>query len=239
VELGRAAEGVRGYAGDRARDGLVLALAWRGHLRQALEVADTAQYPWLYAEAARAGIVPRDSARRQFASWLDAAERNRGSIYPAVSAARWWVDTGDTTSLRTALRIAERAPDLGRLTDGLRSALSMARRDTADAIRRLTVPDSACLGDCPQMRLPLAKLLAAQRRDREAAAILDQEFTAPVPSRVLWMLERGRVNERLGEREKAIDAFAYVVAAWERADPELQPVVGEAREALRRLGVRG
>jgi len=55
------------------------------------------------------------------------------------------------------------------------------------------------------------------------------------PSRVLWVLERGRVNERLGNKEKAIVAFRYVTDVWRHADPELQPYVEEAKAALKRL----
>ena len=53
---------------------------------------------------------------------------------------------------------------------------------------------------------------------------------------VLWSLERGRVNERLGNRERALEAYAFVAAVWRHADSELQPVVEEARAGLRRLG---
>ena len=52
---------------------------------------------------------------------------------------------------------------------------------------------------------------------------------------VLATLERGRVAERLGEREKAIESYRFVTEAWRRPDPELQPYVSEAREALARL----
>jgi hypothetical protein len=50
-----------------------------------------------------------------------------------------------------------------------------------------------------------------------------------------WALERARVNERLGRRDVAIDAYRYVVEVWAKADAALQPYVAEAREALRRL----
>ena len=52
---------------------------------------------------------------------------------------------------------------------------------------------------------------------------------------VLATLERGRVAERMGEREKAIGSYRFVTDAWRRPDPELQPYVHEAREALARL----
>jgi hypothetical protein len=49
------------------------------------------------------------------------------------------------------------------------------------------------------------------------------------------MLERARVFERLGRKNEAVDAYAYVSAAWNRADASLQPVVKEARDGLARL----
>ena len=49
-------------------------------------------------------------------------------------------------------------------------------------------------------------------------------------------LERGRVNERLRERDKAVTAYQFVADVWRNADPELQPYVAEARAALVRLG---
>ena len=52
---------------------------------------------------------------------------------------------------------------------------------------------------------------------------------------VLATLERGRVAERLGEREKALESYRFVTEAWRRPDPELQPYVSEAREGLARL----
>jgi hypothetical protein len=39
----------------------------------------------------------------------------------------------------------------------------------------------------------------------------------------------------MGEQEKAIESYQSVVDVWRRADPELQPFVAEAREALDRL----
>ena len=47
---------------------------------------------------------------------------------------------------------------------------------------------------------------------------------------------RARAYEQLGEDEKAIVAYAFFVEAWKDADPELQPWVQEARDALVRLG---
>jgi hypothetical protein len=52
---------------------------------------------------------------------------------------------------------------------------------------------------------------------------------------VVAALEGGLLHERLGNREQAITALTFVVDAWRNADPELQPVVDDARAALARL----
>ncbi len=93
---------------------------------------------------------------------------------------------------------------------------------------------------CQDDRLLAAGLLAGRGRLEEAARILNAAPTIegdilPRPSDVLWYLERGRVAERLKDRDRAIEAHRYVAAAWRHADPELQPYVAEAQEALGRL----
>ena len=49
------------------------------------------------------------------------------------------------------------------------------------------------------------------------------------PLYVLGMLDRVRIAESLGEREKAMQSYHFVVDVWHQADPELQPFVVEAR----------
>ena len=89
--------------------------------------------------------------------------------------------------------------------DGLQGLLEGPRRLTGDAAARL-----------------LDRMPFATQFDPAADAILTQ-------------LERGRVHERLGNRDTAIEAYARVVDAWSGADAVLQPLVSEAREALSRL----
>jgi tetratricopeptide (TPR) repeat protein len=45
----------------------------------------------------------------------------------------------------------------------------------------------------------------------------------------------GKVYEDLGQPEQARDAYQDFVEAWVNADPELQPMVEEAKQALARL----
>ena len=51
----------------------------------------------------------------------------------------------------------------------------------------------------------------------------------------LVRLKLARVYERMGEKEKARDAYLYFVESWVDADPELQPIVEEAKQAIVRL----
>lgn len=45
----------------------------------------------------------------------------------------------------------------------------------------------------------------------------------------------GRAQEKLGREAEAIEAYEYVLAAWQDADPELRPRVEAARRAITRL----
>jgi len=89
-------------------------------------------------------------------------------------------------------------------------------------------------------RLVEVQLLSARREDQAAALLLEEPLNndteVETVGAVLWALERGRVNERLGDRDTALEAYAFVAAVWRNADPELQPAVQEARAAIGRLG---
>jgi hypothetical protein len=83
-------------------------------------------------------------------------------------------------------------------------------------------------------------LLAAEGQAQQAGAVLDQwVWKAEGPFFVLGRLEQGRIAEGLGERQKAIDSYQFVVDVWRHADPELEPYVREARAGLERLAAEG
>lgn len=213
-----------------ARRGYAISLLTRGHLSQALASADSDQaLPLLDAALLRAPNA--DSARRLVDRWFD----DPGAGSRIAAGAVYWSLTADSARLARALAMAAsgKLPALPRaLLPGLRA---LAAGDTTAAITALAIPDSACVGWCWQARLPLARLLSARQRDREAAALLEQDFLAWPTLRVLWMLERGRVNERLGNHPTALDAYLYVANAWRAADAPFQPYVAEARRGIERL----
>src|SRR2546422_4677135 len=233
-----------------------LPLAYRGHLREAyanLRLDGGLISDVTFAELARLGGVPRDSAIAVFGRWL------RSSDFAAAHAVRWsgevmegalglWAETGDTASIQelarridSGIRLATNPGGKSFLRYGAAAAqafLALARHDTSDALRRLAAaPDSLC-PHCFLGHLAHAHLLSAKGQDRDAARLLDQRVPGPddlSPSEVAWTLERARVNERLGNRDKAVQNYAFVARVWANADSSLQPLVAEARAALARL----
>ena len=215
----------------------------RGHLREWRRIAQSPA-PSMFAEAALLGGVPPDTAAAVF------RERLSGTVGPfLVSAFPWWTLHRDTTSLRTA---AVRAASMARMPGSSNAPLgayaaasaeaylALARGDSVEALKRfLALPRGSCPA-CHLDRLTAAQLLVEQKRDREAWQLLQSELpTFSLPSAILWTLLRGRVAERIGERERAIRSYAWVSGMWRNADPELEPYVTEAREGLARLTSEG
>jgi hypothetical protein len=200
--------------------------------------------PPFYAEPALLGAVPAERAAAEFRRQLAG-----GEIGNVAMALPWWTLRRDTSSLRAAAARADSsarfAPDWierarGRYVAAAAAAhLTLARADTADAIQQLSALPR---DDCPRCyldRVVLAQLLVEEERNAEAWGLLQADLPsatlAPLPSEVLWSLLRGRVAERIGEREQAIQSYSWVVGMWRRPDPGLEPYVTEAREGLERL----
>ena len=232
---------------------LAAELAFRGHLRESARVV-TAQpglAGWvLFTELALAGAIPAETAdayyRRRLTReplWAPGEEPIQNGF---MGAPVWWAARGDSASLRQwveRLRQETRrtsTPNAAVPTYWLGAAeayLALARRDTAGALARFAaLPDAR--GPIWPERLTQARLLTAMGREREALAVLDREFPVEIMtgSQGIWALERARLAEKLGERDKAVNSYGYLVRLWRHADADLQPMVAEAKEALQRLG---
>jgi len=255
VRLARALVGSR-RTGDPVYDDslvrksvLTNALAHRGHLREAYAVGGT-RFPAEFAQLALLGGVPPGSARATFTGWLGEPLPRQFTfdlLAPRLTALAWWAARRDTTSLEAFVRrwraIARAAgPNVELKLWALYGAASgqayvaLARHDTADALRRFVeLPDSVC--PCLPDRIVTAQLLQADRKRSEAADVLERSW--PIdwqdPAEGLWRLERGRVAERLGQRDKAVQEYRFVADLWRTADPELRPEVEEANAAIKRL----
>ena len=226
---------------DRERR-LGTSLLYRGHLRDAVRILFQNQttIPPILVEAALLSPVIPDSVARMFHGWLMSGRGLAPILLP------WWTAQGDSTSLRELGRrsnsLAHSAKDevdrnmATYVSQAVPAYLALVRRDTATAVRRLeALPDSLC-AVCYFERLTLAQLLSARHEDAKAARLLDRQLVDfYAPSEILWTLERARVAERLGEREKASQDYQYVANVWRHADPELQPYVTEARAGLARV----
>ncbi len=228
---------------------LPTALAHRGHLREAVKTmwvagVDSGSGNELnFLTLLRLGAIPPDSAERWLATRL--AQKDGW----AWAGASWWARRADTAGLQRIAALARAKSGRGASTtnnetfwryvaDAAVPYLALARHDTATALRLFAqVPDSLCRF-CIMERLTFAQLLSAKGRDREAAALLEDplhDADTSTPTEVLWALERGRVNERLGKKDTAVEAYSFVAAVWRNADPELQPLVQEAKSGLARL----
>ncbi len=209
---------------------LAASLAYRGHLRESTNVAGGEYETWFQAlmpEAAMLGFVPAEVADSSFADWL-----GQEKFDPNVMAHElwWWAVRSDTSAIQ---RYLERGGH-----DGVgRAALALARGDTADAILRLETVEPGWLGSNLSV-LYRARLLEAVGRDAEALEVLQSRFINdwPLASRVIWIMERARLAERLGQTEPALRDYRFVSQVWADADPELQPIVEEAEAAVLRLG---
>jgi serine/threonine-protein kinase len=227
-----------------AKRALARSLMSRGHLAQAYELLADMELTALYAEAALLGAAPAESVRASF------RERLSAPLTPmTVLAFPWWAAQRDSASLRTAYTRADSAARWGTgattrqvaryATASAKAHLALAQGDTTHSIEQFqALPRDLCPA-CYLDRLILAQLLVDRGRDRAAWEILRGDHPsstlAAFATEVLWVLLRGRVAERIGERERAVKAYAWVTGMWRNADPELQPYVKEAREGLARL----
>jgi eukaryotic-like serine/threonine-protein kinase len=239
-------------AADSARERLLLMrrAMFRGRLRDAYASSDSATLrggtggAGIALALAEYGVMPPAAASALFASVARQAD-----LAALPFAFPWWQRRGDTASLQSAIAAATRqqrqgTPDargLARYAElSARSYLSLARGDTASALRGfLTLADSSMPRFLAPIRVDVARLLLATGRARDAAAYLDLRPPYPVTSSIWdveWRVLRARAARQVGDSQRARDYYAAVAAAWAYADRELQPVVAEARGALRQFG---
>jgi serine/threonine-protein kinase len=224
------------------------ALGSRGHLR---DLYATFGDSGTSSSVAPLGGLPEESARHRFQQWLAAppvveapGAIPNGFQVGTFTALPWWAARRDTSSLaRFAARMESLATGAPRdtrawLSYGRAAALayeSLARGDSAQALARfVALPDTICR--CVYDQIVKSQLLLSRGQEQEALAVFNgHEAPFLSPARPLWQLQRGRAAERVGQRDRAIDDYQFVVGMWRHADPELQPYVQEAKSALARL----
>src|SRR5947208_4861987 len=199
---------------------LALALARRGHVREARTVggAAGARAPYLLIHLQALDGVPTSSGAAMVRPWLD---RRSGALrtdqYFLLNAmAQWWAARRDTESLQSlGLRMdqiveatrSKHSVDRYALygATSARAYLALARGDSAGALLMFSeLPDSVCSWlSCALDQLRRAKLLVASGNLKEASDVFDRPIAAAPyfsPWDALWRLERARLAERLGRR---------------------------------------
>ena len=208
----------------------------RGHVREALASQKTNQ---LLQVAMLAGEIPVASTDSFMYKEIVAL---RGCAACIVSVAGM---VGDTVMVRRILSLADslvKIPNLPvprgaiQYTGALAQAyFTLDRRDTVAALREfLSLPDSLC-HECGWSWLTRAQLLESQGRDAEAAALLDQVGVLNSPMGVLTEFERARIAEKLGDKARARNGYAFVAGMWEHGDPFFARYAADSRAALKRL----
>lgn len=165
----------------------------------------------------------------------------------ASEQGRWPDHARAVARLRTQARQALAAGDTtgGHVTEAMARALEgfgfLGRGDRESALRILEGAQQDATGFGPPRRVNevirwwLGELLLEMDRPRDAEPYF-RSLVFEVEPDPLAAQRLGRIHERLGDAAKARDAYELFVTAWQDADPELQPLVEEARTAVRRLG---
>ena len=168
----------------------------------------------------------------------------------------------DTSGLRRSQRLADsiersvqkaNPPHVVRLaryhSERANAYLTLARAVTVadsarafDLFRELSDPE--CLGCSFRMlmadRLVFARLLASRGQDREALTLLEGGALGDVSHEVERNMEIGRIAARLGDRDRAIAAYAWVTRVWQNGDPPVARYARNAATEIARLeGRRG
>lgn len=223
----------------RARRQLTWALAYRGRLREAHALADSTNVE-LFAELAMLEAIAEDTVALVCRTWL--ASDNGSGMYHALA---WWAAQRDTASIGRAIQswqrqlssgsiMPEEQPITGYAVEAATAYLTLARGDSATALRQFQELPVWPWGDLYRERLTLGQLLAALGRHAEAVAVLDQapvpRTNRPRPGEIYWILQRGKSHEALGNTAEALRAYSFVANSWHHADGSLQPLVTDARQ---------
>ncbi|HET8634585.1 MAG TPA: protein kinase [Gemmatimonadales bacterium] len=133
--------------------------------------------------------------------------------------------SGDTLHGRTWLAVASSTEGYGLLRRGRKNEALRAYQNCLPGDGEY---GRECIWFVGLLAADLGRLDEAERAFR---SLWDQRGGA-------WArLHLARILERRGRRAEALEAYRYVAYAWRHADPELQPVVDEARQAEQRLSL--
>jgi serine/threonine-protein kinase len=216
-------------------------LALHGRVNEAWPLALKAK-TYLVAEIAGLGLIPADSAKKVLMPML--AERNDAFMFPIPflamirdTAALIRAAAGIETAMKRDTSVA-RQPIVNYVVSSLHAYVALARADTATAAKLFeALPDT--VANIPFDSFVRARLIGRSDPKR-AIALLERHNPTPDLLYTARELERGRLAEKIGDKERAVDAYSFVAAAWRDPDaPQLRDAAKEARDALQRLDSDG
>jgi serine/threonine-protein kinase len=217
----------------------------RGRIRESRRLGSARTHTATFRDMAFVGAIPAAEAdsflRRQMEITLG----------DAVATLAWWSARGDTAAIRRVKARVDSAAAAGGTASAptpliaagvaaVSAHLALASRDTARAVLLFAdLPNAFCDESCRLNAIIGARLFLARGDAPAAIRLLDRhQPTANNGSLYegLWSVERARAAERVKDAARARLEYGIVERRWAGADPELQPFVVEARQALRRLG---
>lgn len=152
----------------------------------------------------------------------------------------------DTTAIQAVARAfdsvdvttrAQGRPAAAHRGDVARAYLTLARGDSAGALKAFeSVPMATC-GGAPCAPSITARLLMRAGRHDEAARVLDRGWwsTLNSPTAARLMLLRAEAAERVNDKPTARIWYERVVMQWGGGDAVVQPVVNTAKDGLARV----
>lgn len=214
-----------------------------------ITLGDAAQYYALATRAATVGALTPAERGEALTLTRRMRELPPASVDPSV-AYLFFRATGDTAfrALATAMQAA-RGDSAG--FPELEGLAALDKGDTATAqriVKSFPGPDvmrTARIGSSGMRVVTRAELLdrlGDTKRAAEFLAVIDPsrfgqeqsiDHTAAIYARQFAL--RGRLYEKLGERDQAIAAYERFTQMWTNADAQLQPEVRAARDAISRL----
>jgi serine/threonine-protein kinase len=211
---------------------LPVQLAYRGRMREAYDLIGN-RPSRLFAQFVPFGIIPKDTIQSVYSRWLAQKAPQTHTALP------WWASNRDTLSIKKLIAIYEE--EVGKTKDEVRNMaqynasaarafLVLARGDSAGATKAFQeLPDSLCLR-CDFDRLETARLLTRAGNLDAADRILRQRlYSAVTPMEITMAFNRAQLASKTRKPEVGKAASGFVVDAWERGDPEVQPIVTQAR----------
>ena len=219
---------------------LAYQLAMRGHIAEAWPLAIKTK-SYVAGQIAALGLVPRDVADKEIRPWAN----DNGDAFLATIPVLAML--GDTAALRQKADTIEKAVSRDTsarkaiplfIVASMRAYIVLAKGDSATATKMFdALPDT--LITLPYDIFVRARLIGKQDPKR-AIALLERHIATPDLLYPARELERGRLAERVGDTEKAVDAYSFVAAAWRDADAgPLRDGAKEATDALKRLDSDG